>query len=251
MNKLVKDYLLFTFLITAVCWGTCVLFSVNGFSLSGHFLLFVPYALGGWAPTFASFFALKKNHAVAGFKDWLKNVFDFKHSVFSYLMTVVLGVLFVVPQCLISGYEKGAPFYAIIVMIPLMILGGGLGEAGWRYILQPELEKKLHFVPATLVVSVVWWLWHLPLFFIAGTIQSGQNYALFGISVLGLSFALAGIRKTTGSVWLCVLFHCLVNSLPGIFVANETLAGSAVTSAVLIAVSLVLVAVDKKKKVFK
>jgi len=114
------------------------------------------------------FFALKKSNKVANFEEWLRNIFDFMHNMFSYFVVIALAILFILPQCLISGYENGFPLYAIFVLIPMMILGGGL-EEGWRHILQPELEKKYVFVISTLIVSVVW--------------------------------------------WLCVLFHCIVNSL--------------------------------------
>lgn len=144
MNKLSKDYLLYTFLIMLICWGICLLCSLNGTSLNDNYLLYVPYLLGGWSPTIASFFALNKNNKITDFKMWLKNVFDFKHNIVSYFMVVVLGILFILPQCFISGYESGAPLFAIIIMIPMMLIGGGLEEAGWRYILQPELEKNIN-----------------------------------------------------------------------------------------------------------
>lgn len=250
MNKLVKDYLICTFLIMVICWGICTACSLNGIFLNENYILYMPYLLGGWSPTIASFFALKKNNKVTNFKDWLKKVFDFRHNVFSYLMVIVLGILFILPQCLISGYESGAPVFAIIVMIPMMLFGGGLEEAGWRYILQPELEKKYKFFISTLIVSVIWWLWHLPLFYIQGVSQYGQNYLAFGINVLGLAFVLASIRKNTNSVWLCVLFHCIANSLSGIYIINNNIVGNIVTTIILIFSSLVLVKVNNKKKIF-
>ena len=250
MSKLSKEYLLYTFSIMLVCWGICLVFSLNHISINVNYLLYIPYVLGGWSPTIASFISLKKNNKIKGFKDWLKNVFDFKHSIFSYLMVVILGILFILPQCFISGYEKGAPLYAIIVMIPAMLFGGGLEEAGWRYILQPELEKKYKFVLSTVIVSVIWWLWHLPLFYIRGVSQYGQNYFAFGINVLGLSFALASIRKNTDSVWLCVLFHCIVNSLSGIYIINDYVLGNIVTAIILIFSSLVFVSINNRKKIF-
>ena len=250
MNKLVKDYLKYTFLIMLICWGLCVICSLNGVLLNENYLLYIPYLLGGLSPTIASFLALKKNNKVANFKEWLGNVFDFKHNIFSYFMVIVLGILFILPQCLISGYENGFPLYAIFVMIPVMLLGGGLEEAGWRYILQPELEKKYKFIISTLIVSVIWWLWHLPLFYIQGVGQYGQNYLAFGISILGEAFALASIRKNTNSVWLCVLSHCIVNSLSGIFIINDNIGGNIVTTIILIFSSLVLIKVNNKKKIF-
>ena len=94
----------------------------------------------------------------------------------------------------------------------------------------------------------IWWLWHLPLFFIQGVSQYGQNYFAFGINVLGLSFALAGIRKVTGSVWLCVLFHCIVNSLMGIYVINENFLGNIVAASLLILCTCVLIKIFGKIK---
>ncbi len=250
MNKLIKDYLIYTFLIMLICWGLCVICSLNGVLLNENYFLYIPYLLGGLSPTIASFLVLKKNNKVANFKEWLGNVFDFKHNIFSYFMVIVLGILFILPQCLISGYETGFPLYAIFVMIPVMLLGGGLEEAGWRYILQPELEKKYKFIISTLIVSVIWWLWHLPLFYIQGVGQYGQNYLAFGISILGETFALASIRKNTNSVWLCVLSHCIVNSLSVIFIINDNILGNIVTTIILIFSSLILVKVNNKKKIF-
>lgn len=250
MNKLCKDYLIYTFLISILCWGLCVICSLNGILLSENHFLYIPYLLGGWSPTISSFLALKKNNRVTNFIEWLKNVFDFKHNIISYIMVIILGILFILPQCLVSGYENGAPLFAIIVMIPMMLFGGGLEEAGWRYILQPELEKKYKFIISTLIVSVIWWIWHLPLFYIQGVFQYRQNYLAFGINVLGLTFALASIRKNTNSVWLCVLFHCIANSLSGIYIINDNILGNIVTTIILIFSSLVLVKVNDKKKIF-
>lgn len=158
MSKLNKNYLSLTFLIMLIGWGTCVLCSFMGLSLNDHKWLYVPYLLGGLSPTIASYFALKRNNKVANMKEWLKTVFDFRHSVVSYLMVVIMAILFILPQCIICGYKNGAPVYAILVMIPVMLFGGGLEEAGWRCILQPELEKTYSFTISTLIVSVIWWL---------------------------------------------------------------------------------------------
>ena len=248
MNPLIRDYLLCTFSIMIIGWGICVTFSLKGVSLNDNYLLYIPDLLGGWSPTIASFFALKKNNRIANGKEWLKNIFGFKQSVVSYCMVVFFAVIFILPQCLISGYESRAPLFTIFVMIPLMLVGGGLEEAGWRYILQPELEKRLPFTASTLIVSIIWWLWHLPLFFIQGVFQYGQNYLAFGINVLGLSFALASIRKITGSVWLCVLFHCLANALSGIYDINKNIWGNIAAAVLLILCAYVLIAITNKIK---
>lgn len=133
-----------------------------------------------------------------------------------------------------------------------MILGGGIEEEGWRHILQPELEKKYNFAISTLIVSVIWWLWHLPLFYIQGVNQYGKSFLVFGINVLGLTFALASIKKITNSVWLCVLFHCIINSLWDIIfiLSNNNIWGSIVAAIILVFSSFLLLKVNDKKKIF-
>lgn len=250
MSKLNINYLVYTFGIMIICWGTCIVCSINGILLSNNYWLYIPYLLGGLSPTIASFIALKQNKVITGFKEWIKNIFDFKHNLWSYIIVVLFAIIFILPQCLISGYEKGAPLFTIIFMIPMMLFGGGLEEAGWRYIFQPELEKKCHFLISTIIVSVIWWIWHLPLFHIQGVAQYGQNFLAFGFNVLGLSFALACIRRNTKSVWLCVLFHCIINSLSGIYIINDNIIGNIVSALIVIVCSLVLIRIGEKKKIF-
>ena len=251
MSQLNKHYLCYTFLIMLICWGICVLCSFWGISLNDNKLLYVPYLAGGWSPTIASYLSLKKNNRVTGMKEWLKSLFDFRHNVFSYLLVAVLAGLFLLPQCLISGYEKGAPFFAIIFMIPMMIVGGGLEEAGWRCILQTELAKEHSFTISTIIVSIIWWLWHLPLFYIQGVFQYGQNYFAFGINVLGLSFALASISISTDCVWLCVLFHCITNSLSGIYIIHDNIKGNIAAAIILILCSYGFTIINDRKKIFR
>lgn len=251
MSKISKQFLTVTFAIMAIFWGTCVICSFCGLSLKQDYYLYFPYMIGGLSPTIASFVVLKKNGQVRSFKEWLNNVFDIKHGIASYLLVVVLSVIYVLPQCIVAGYEKGAPLYAIIVMIPVMLLGGGLEEAGWRYILQPELEKRCPYFVATLIVSVIWWLWHLPLFYISGVGQEGKSYIAFGFGVLGMAFALACVRKCTDSVWLCVLLHCIVNASGGIYEINDSVLGNAVMAGIMIAITLFIVYLNDKKKFFR
>lgn len=247
MSKKCKWYLIWTFAITGFSWGICVLCSLWGKSLADMPILYVPYLLGGLSPTIASFLVVREN----GLKAWLRSVFDPKHAVVSYLMLPVLAAIFFLPQCLIGGYEKGAPLFMVVFMVPVMLFGGGLEETGWRGILQPELEARLGRVVSTVIVGIVWWVWHLPLFFIRGVAQYGADFFGFGIDVMALSFALASIRRNTGSILLCVLFHCLINSLHGVYILGQDIMSQAIAAVVLIVVCCVWDQVQKKTRVFR
>ena len=237
MSKLSAKYFFWTFGIMLLCWGTCIAFSMNGISLTNNSFLYIPYILGGFSPTIASYILLKQNGQVKSLKGWLKGIFDFKHKPTTYTFVIALSIAYVLPLCLISGYHQSAPLYFMLLLVPQMIVGGGMEEAGWRHILQPELEKRFNFAISTIIVSVIWWLWHLPLFLMAGTAQFDKNFWTFGISVLGLSFALSAIKKKTNSTWLCILFHAFANAWSGLYMVNDHILGTVVSSAALILIS--------------
>ena len=75
---------------------------------------------------------------------------------------------------------------------------------------------------SSLILGLVWALWHLPLFFIAGSYQSGLRGApfcwLFPVQVVALSVAVTWIcnhnRRSTLSA---VLLHFMVNFVGELF----------------------------------
>jgi membrane protease YdiL (CAAX protease family) len=248
-KRLVSQFLLLTFVFMLLGWGVSLIFAQFGMTTGTHSWLYVLFILGGWSPTIASYMVLKRNKGVTGFKDWLKNVFEFKAPLRFYIFVIFLfGIDFAAQIFIYPGLDDAAPVYMFFASLPLMLVGGGLEEAGWRYILQPELDKKYGFVLSALVVAPIWAVWHLPLFFIPGVSQYGTNFGLFAITVLGLTFALGAIHKITKNVFLCVLFHSMMNAGSGTFITKPTLLGNSITAASLIAVSIAAVLICEKRR---
>ncbi|MCR4597102.1 MAG: CPBP family intramembrane metalloprotease, partial [Lachnospiraceae bacterium] len=104
---------------------------------------------------------------------------------------------------------------------------------------------------ATIIVSIIWWLWHFPLFHINGVGQEGHSYIAFGIGVLGMAFALACVRKCTNSVWLCVLLHCIVNASGAVYKIHDGIMGKAVMAGIMIVITLLIVYLNDKKKIIR
>lgn len=86
-------------------------------------------------------------------------------------------------------------------------------EIGWRGYALPRMAARFGLGPASLILGLVWALWHLPLFLIPGTGSSGQSFPLYALQVTALSVAMAWLYLRTGcSLLLVMLFHSAVNN---------------------------------------
>lgn len=245
-KKLVKEFLIITFAIMIVFWGSCALISQLFDLTINNIFLRIMHMIGGFSPTIASYISLKRNKDVKCFKEWLKKIFELDRNFGVYILVGIFVSIYYILGCLINGFEFGAPIFTLVLIIPMMLFGGGNEEVGWRMILQPELEKRYGFNLATIFTAIIWWIWHLPIFFIKGTANSNMNYFLFGIMCLTLCYALATIRKVSKSVFPCILTHCLVNGLSATFVFNYSWLSCCVSLIVTIIVSIIALNINKR-----
>ena len=90
-------------------------------------------------------------------------------------------------------------------------------EVGWRGYALPRLARHLGLRAASIVLGVIWALWHLPLFFLPGSGSDGQSFPIYLLHVTALSVALAWLYwKTEGSLLLVMVMHASVNNTTGI-----------------------------------
>lgn len=115
----------------------------------------------------------------------------------------------IIPPSPVAGHVLIA-----IAQVPLISLfGGPLGEEfGWRGYALPVLSARIGWRQASLVIGVVWGLWHVPLFYMANTAQADLPMALFLASTVALSVAFARLSVNTGfSVVPALLLHSAIN----------------------------------------
>ena len=147
----------------------------------------------------------------------------------------------------------------LYLVIPLLIFTigthGGLGEElGWRGFLLPRLQARHNALVSSIIVGMLWGLWHAPLFLIEGMpfyYEIGQAYGVVP-SVLGLAFFLTVpwsillswmYNNTRGSLLLVCVFHG-AEAWKEFFMDPDTLVSSEIGfSAVLSAVAIVVVLV--------
>jgi uncharacterized protein len=101
-----------------------------------------------------------------------------------------------------------------LVPLEILLLGGPLGEEfGWRGFLLPRLLERYRPLAASLGIAVVWFLWHLPLFWLPQSAQASIPMSYFAVTLLAWSFLLTWIYlRSRGSVLLCLLFHTSTNT---------------------------------------
>ena len=86
-------------------------------------------------------------------------------------------------------------------------------EIGWRGYALPRLTARFGLARASVVLGVIWALWHLPLFFIPVGDTFGQSFPMFLLEVTALSVALAWLYwKSGGSLLLVMMMHAAINN---------------------------------------
>jgi membrane protease YdiL (CAAX protease family) len=90
-------------------------------------------------------------------------------------------------------------------------------EVGWRGYALPLLATDLGLGGASVLLGIIWALWHLPLFFLQGGGHDGQSFPVYLLYVTALSVAISWLYwKTGGSLLLAMLMHASVNNTTGI-----------------------------------
>jgi hypothetical protein len=92
-------------------------------------------------------------------------------------------------------------------------LGQAGEELGWRGYALPRLAARFGLGRASVLLGVIWAVWHLPLFFIAGTGTTDQSFPVYLLQVTALSVTIAWVyHNTGGSLLLTMLLHAAINN---------------------------------------
>jgi len=171
------------------------------------------------------------------------------------LSVALLPALFIVAWLLAGSRSGGleatvlhgglarAGWIVLVCFAHNLLLGGSLGEEiGWRGFLLPALLRRMSPLAASVVLGVVWGLWHLPIDFYAGfglhgigAVVARVVYAV-PMSILFTWFFL----RTRGSLLVALLLHASINVMGDLGLSSFEAAG-VVFFLVATAVALVVV----------
>jgi uncharacterized protein len=215
-GKIMRTFLLYAFVFAWV--SELLIITAYRFGLmSGKTGRFLHYALiiagPGLSPAYAAYI-IRKKYECSTISFFFTEIFyteNIRTTVL--LMLVFAGIQFA--ACALLETYRGNPWYLFIVYMPLMVLGGGLEEIGWRGILQPLMEERLPFLTAAGAEGIVWSVWHLPLWFVPDSSQSSFNFAAFMLYCIVLGCTLAAVYRLTHCIWASILIHAWGNTTVG------------------------------------
>ena len=220
-------YFLATFLWSSIFGGLAILKDLSMESAGG--LVLVLLAGAGPMVTGIAFTYLTRDKA--GQRDYWKRIIDFKRIPFKWYLVIFLFVPALNSLAALldrmtggSGATWGESALnlltdpaSIIFSILFASMIPFIEELGWRGYVLDRLQEKRSALASSLILGVVWSVWHLPMFFVRDSYQASLGigtpaFWLFLFGIVPLTFALTWIYNNTGRSTLAViLFHSMVN----------------------------------------
>ena len=101
-----------------------------------------------------------------------------------------------------------SPSMPLGFMIFFLVYNGLGEEIGWRGFALPELQNRLGSLGGSIIVGILWALWHLPLFFAPGSSQYGDSLVVYIYLLTCWTIVMALFTyKAQGSVLPAILLH--------------------------------------------
>jgi membrane protease YdiL (CAAX protease family) len=200
-----------------VFWGPLALFGIPGASLSGASgppWAIALYILGGFAPSLVALFLTWRQKGLrAMWKRLDPRTVSWRWHL-AMLGVVVLGTAGQLTVIHLLGYTFDASLFLtrLTMLLPLLILGPLSEELGWRGYALERLQRRWNALISSLILGIIWSLWHLPLFYIVGTSQYLYNMSFMGFLVGTTTTSILytwAYNNTGGSIWSAVFLHWL------------------------------------------
>lgn len=190
------------------------------------------YIVGGYGPALAALLIVWLGSDSV--RAWARQIVDWRVGPRWYIAALTIPLVLIaltsaglelVGTSVDPGLLPERVSLVLVSFISIALIGGGNEEPGWRGLALPKLQERYAPVPATLILGVVWALWHLPLLATGPTpfhglaefVDLAPSIGVRILNIVGIAFILTWIYNETGSVLLAILAHTGFNT------ANSTL----------------------------
>ncbi|MFX1561362.1 MAG: CPBP family intramembrane glutamic endopeptidase, partial [Promethearchaeota archaeon] len=173
------------------------------------------------------------NYGKAGTRGLLKKIFNWRVAIPWYVIafgvptlikygTFYLNVWFL-GGTFISDFERVSVLVILVKFVEELVPSGGQEEVGWTGFAQLRLQQQLPVIPATLIKTLLGWIWHLPLYLVfTWSGAFGSDIWFFLAFYIAISFIYAWMFNNTDSVLLPALSHATFNTLGTFAISYST-----------------------------
>ena len=188
---------------------------------------------GAWAPTISALILTGLTDGKEGIRTFLRRILHWRVGWRWYLI-VLFGIAFIAYLAIVAGLLFGIPAPALSlpnelpremlpVFLPIIFLinifvGGPLAEdIGWRGYILSKMREGMTALHASLLIGVIWAIWHIPYFIFPGWRAAVGNVPFFWFTLLTTSWSVlfAWVYVNTESILMPVLFHAAINTTLG------------------------------------
>jgi membrane protease YdiL (CAAX protease family) len=229
MTRPLLTFFSLTFAATWICWAaTAAILAVGAADAP------VPAALGGgvfllgvFAPGLVAAALTHRSEGRAATRALLGRVVLWRVPARWYVFAIAYIPAIELSAALAHRLAAGTwprfgqtPWYAMAVALLVSTWAQAGEEVGWRGYALPRLAVRFGAAAGSVVLGIVWALWHLPLFFVLRGDTLGQSFPLYLLQVTAISVAAAWVYwRTGGSLLLVMLLHAAVNNTKDIVVS--------------------------------
>jgi uncharacterized protein len=202
-----------------VVWGPLAFFQIPAASfvrgVTGPTWAMALFITGGFVPSLVAILLTWKQQGLSGLRQLGRRLLQFKIGWRWYLAAVAVVVISTLGQ-LATISLMGQTFDLALFpaqlgsAIPLIVLGPLSEEIGWRGYALDRLQTKWNALVSSLMVGLVWGLWHGPLFYMVGTSQHelALPFVAFVGGIMAVSILFTWLHNNThGSLWTAIFFH--------------------------------------------
>ncbi len=185
--------------------------------------------LGSGGPALAAMVVAFLLGGGKGLRDLLSPLLRWRVSVGWYLVALFLppalfagallvGLRFGVPS---PDWSKVGPAFAPAIMLILYMLVNVWEEIGWRGFALPRLQAQHNALLSSLVVGLLWCLWHLPLLLMRGNPLAQMPLLYWLLGNLAVTVAYTWIYNgARGSLLPVTLLHASQNAAAAVLYAT-------------------------------
>ncbi|MFZ2147610.1 MAG: CPBP family intramembrane glutamic endopeptidase [Sedimentisphaerales bacterium] len=219
----VISFYLIAFAISWLGWAPQVAASHGLSAFQNPFFQFL-LILPAFGPALAAIIVVNILSGKTGSKDLLASLLRWRVGVIWYMLAlfgpvalllgaVVLDILFSdkTPNFGRFGTETWSTG---LVALAIALLSNPWEEVGWRGFALAKLQLRYSACVSTLIVGILWSLWHLPLFWTKGHPMSTLPFLPWLVGVIAAAFIYTWLYNSSkGSLLIVSLFHISFNTV--------------------------------------